>query len=98
LRLADGEDTGAREYVQNVRGMAVLPHGVGKTARVAVFARGKDAEEALAAGADVVSASIRPCMYLALDMRCAYMRDTRASSLVVRAESRAARTANGLQS
>jgi ribosomal protein L1 len=37
-----------------VRGMAVLPHGVGKTARVAVFARGKEAEEALAAGADVV--------------------------------------------
>mmetsp|Transcript_12426 Transcript_12426/g.23570 ORF Transcript_12426/g.23570 Transcript_12426/m.23570 type:complete len:375 (-) Transcript_12426:1305-2429(-) len=41
---------------QVVRGMAVLPHGVGKTVRVAVFARGKEAEEALAAGADVVGA------------------------------------------
>jgi len=53
--------------MQNVRGMAVLPHGVGKTARVAVFARGKDAEEALAAGADVVSASIRPCVCLSVN-------------------------------
>lgn len=84
FQWADGEDTGAREEVQNVRGMAVLPHGVGKTARVAVFARGKDAEEALAAGADVVSASSRPCVCLSVNT--ARMRDTRASFLVVRAE------------
>src|SRR6218665_540093 len=39
---------------QNVRGMIVLPHGTGKTVRVAVFARGPKAEEAKKAGADVV--------------------------------------------
>lgn len=41
---------------QVVRGMAVLPHGTGKKTVVAVFARGKEAELALAAGADVVGA------------------------------------------
>eukprot|EP00854_Cymbomonas_tetramitiformis_P008265 gene8265-9820_t len=41
---------------QVVRGMAVLPHGTGKKTIVAVFARGKEAEDALAAGADVVGA------------------------------------------
>lgn len=39
---------------QNVRGMVTLPHGNGKTLRVAVFAKGAKAEEAKAAGADVV--------------------------------------------
>lgn len=39
---------------QNVRGATVLPHGTGKTVRVAVFAQGKAAEAALAAGADRV--------------------------------------------
>jgi large subunit ribosomal protein L1 len=37
-----------------VRGTVSLPHGTGKTARVAVFAVGEKAEQALAAGADVV--------------------------------------------
>jgi large subunit ribosomal protein L1 len=37
-----------------VRGAVVLPHGTGKTKRVAVFAQGAKAEEAKAAGADVV--------------------------------------------
>jgi ribosomal protein L1 len=37
--------------------MAVLPNGTGKNTRVAVFARGAEADEALAAGADVVSDS-----------------------------------------
>lgn len=39
---------------QNVRGTAQLPHGNGKTYRVAVFAQGQQAEEAKAAGADIV--------------------------------------------
>jgi len=37
-----------------VRGSLVLPAGTGKTARVAVFAQGAKAEEAKAAGADIV--------------------------------------------
>lgn len=41
---------------QQVRGMTELPHGTGKSARVAVFARGPKAEEAKAAGADLVGA------------------------------------------
>ncbi|MDG1463134.1 MAG: 50S ribosomal protein L1 [Gammaproteobacteria bacterium] len=39
---------------QNVRGSTVLPHGTGKTIRVAVFAQGENAEKAAAAGADTV--------------------------------------------
>jgi large subunit ribosomal protein L1 len=39
-----------------VRGLVGLPNGTGKTLRVGVFARGAKAEEALAAGADVVGA------------------------------------------
>jgi large subunit ribosomal protein L1 len=41
---------------QMVRGVCQLPNGSGRTARVAVFARGPKAEEAKAAGADVVGA------------------------------------------
>ena len=43
-----------RKADQMVRGTVNLPHGTGKTARVAVFAVGEKAEQALAAGADVV--------------------------------------------
>jgi large subunit ribosomal protein L1 len=43
-----------RKQDQMVRGTVNLPNGTGKTARVAVFATGQRAEEALAAGADVV--------------------------------------------
>jgi large subunit ribosomal protein L1 len=41
---------------QNVRGVCVLPNGTGRTVRVAVFARDKKADEARAAGADIVGA------------------------------------------
>lgn len=45
-----------RHADQMVRGMVQLPHGTGKTVRVAVFARAEKAEAATAAGADVVGA------------------------------------------
>ena len=46
----------SRHADQQVRGAVVLPNGTGKTVRVLVFARDAKAEEALAAGADVVGA------------------------------------------
>jgi large subunit ribosomal protein L1 len=42
---------------QMVRGAVVLPHGIGKTVRVAVFAKGEKEREARDAGADVVGAA-----------------------------------------
>lgn len=45
-----------RHSDQMVRGAVVLPHGTGKTPRVAVFAKGEKAKEAEEAGADVVGA------------------------------------------
>ncbi|MEM7227068.1 MAG: 50S ribosomal protein L1 [Pseudomonadota bacterium] len=45
-----------RHADQNVRGVVTLPNGTGKSVRVAVFAKGPKAEEATAAGADVVGA------------------------------------------
>ena len=45
-----------RHADQMVRGVVNLPKGTGKTVRVAVFAKGAKAEEATAAGADVVGA------------------------------------------
>ena len=45
-----------RHADQMVRGVIALPHGTGKTVRVAVFARDAKAEEATAAGADIVGA------------------------------------------
>lgn len=45
-----------RHAEQQVRGTVVLPHGTGKVARVAVFAKGEKAKEAEQAGADFVGA------------------------------------------
>ena len=45
-----------RHADQMVRGVVNLPNGTGKTVRVAVFARGAKADEAKAAGADIVGA------------------------------------------
>ncbi|RUL88758.1 50S ribosomal protein L1 [Tautonia sociabilis] len=45
-----------RQSDQNVRGSVALPHGIGKSVRVAVFAQGENAEKAREAGADLVGA------------------------------------------
>lgn len=44
----------AKQSDQLVRGSVVLPHGIGKSVRIVVFAKAAKAEEAKAAGADVV--------------------------------------------
>ncbi len=44
----------ARKSEQNLRGATVLPHGTGRTVRVAVFAQGSQAEAAKLAGAELV--------------------------------------------
>jgi len=44
----------ARNSAQTVRGASVLPHGTGKTIRVAVMTQGENIQKALDAGADVV--------------------------------------------
>jgi large subunit ribosomal protein L1 len=54
VALALGVDP--RHADQMVRGVVTLPSGTGKTVRVGVFARGAKADEATAAGADVVGA------------------------------------------
>jgi large subunit ribosomal protein L1 len=54
IALNLGIDT--RHADQNVRGVVALPNGTGKSLRVAVFAKGDKADEATAAGADLVGA------------------------------------------
>ena len=56
VELSLGLGIDPRHADQMVRGLLSLPNGTGKTLRVAVFARGPKAEEAAAAGADVVGA------------------------------------------
>jgi large subunit ribosomal protein L1 len=46
----------AKKAEQNIRGVIQLPHGTGKSYRVAVFAKGPKAEEAQKAGAEIVGA------------------------------------------
>ena len=54
LEVALNLNVDPRHADQLVRGAVVLPHGTGKTVRVAVFAKGVKADEAKAAGADIV--------------------------------------------
>lgn len=56
LEIAINLGIDVKQSDQNVRGMVQLPHGTGKSVRVAVFAKGDKADAALAAGADVVGA------------------------------------------
>ncbi len=56
IELAINLGVDPRHADQMVRGMVELPHGTGKSVRVAVFARDAKAEEAKEAGADVVGA------------------------------------------
>ena len=56
LEIAMNLGVDPRHADQMVRGVVTLPNGTGKTVRVAVFARGLKADEAKAAGADIVGA------------------------------------------
>ncbi len=56
IEIAMNLSVDPRKADQNVRGVVSLPHGTGKTVRVAVFAKGDKVAEALAAGADIAGA------------------------------------------
>jgi large subunit ribosomal protein L1 len=56
IDLAVNLGVDVRQSDQNIRGMLSLPHGTGKSVRVAVLARGPKADEATKAGADIVGA------------------------------------------
>lgn len=56
LEIAMNLGVDPRHADQMVRGVVALPNGTGKTVRVAVFARAGKADEAKAAGADIVGA------------------------------------------
>ncbi|WP_010299409.1 50S ribosomal protein L1 [Candidatus Odyssella thessalonicensis] len=56
IEVAMNLNVDPRKADQNLRGVVQLPNGTGKTYRVAVFAKGPKAEEALKAGADIVGA------------------------------------------
>ncbi len=57
IELAIRLNVDPRKADQNIRGAMVLPHGTGKTQKVAVFAKGEKAQEAKDAGADIVGDS-----------------------------------------
>jgi len=54
VEIAMNLNVDPRHADQMIRGAIVLPHGTGKTVRVAVFAKGAKADEAKEAGADIV--------------------------------------------
>jgi large subunit ribosomal protein L1 len=54
VEIAMNLNVDPRHADQMIRGAVILPHGTGKTVRVAVFAKGVKADEAKAAGADIV--------------------------------------------
>lgn len=56
VEIVMGLNVDPRQADQMIRGVVSLPHGTGKTMRVAVFAKGPKAEEAKAAGAEMVGA------------------------------------------
>jgi large subunit ribosomal protein L1 len=56
IEIAMNLGVDAKQTDQMVRGVVTLPNGTGRTARVAVFAKGAKAEEAKKAGADIVGA------------------------------------------
>src|SRR4029077_2520576 len=56
VEIAMNLNLDTRKPDPNLRGTVMLPHGTGKTVRVAVFARGDRAKEAETAGADIVGA------------------------------------------
>ena len=56
IDLAIKLNLSAKELSQSIRGLVVLPHGTGKTIKVAVFCKGEHAQKAKDAGADIVGA------------------------------------------
>ena len=68
MAVAGEPGVGSKKSDQVVRGAVVLPNGTGKTVRVAVFAQGAKAEEAKAAGADIVGMDDLAAMVKAGDM------------------------------
>jgi len=56
VEIAMNLNVDPRQADQMIRGVVALPNGTGKTVRVGVFARGAKADEAKAAGADVIGA------------------------------------------